>query len=199
MGDNHQYFVALEAEFNNPLNCCDFPFDYIPGSERTDSSDGSELMGTAGTPQLIRNGLLAGLGFINAKVPENFPVGFFDGTRLRKIFVEGLAEYQQMCAKYHVSGNHGGKPWWHFVAPTMTVVPEDQHLHLKNTSKRWDSLAFHLMFEQVQTHTHTHTPLLSQTLKLVRARTLTNHDHTHTHAHTHPRDMGVNITHARAV
>jgi hypothetical protein len=93
---------------------------------------------------------LTGLGLINAKIPELFPERFFDVATLSKIFSAGIAQYQDMCAKYHTSGNHGGKPYWHFVAPTMTTKQEEQHLHLNVPTKRWDSLAFYMMFEQVQ-------------------------------------------------
>jgi hypothetical protein len=114
----------------------------------TDHSSGTE--GVWSTPVLIKNGLLAGLGLITAKIPELFPPQFFDIERLDKVYTAGLAEYKEMTVRYHHSGNHGGKPWWHFVGPVCTTVQEDQHLHLLVPSKRWDSLAFFMMHQQVQ-------------------------------------------------
>jgi hypothetical protein len=55
-----------------------------------------------------------------------------------------------MINRYHHSGNHGGKPMWHFVAPVLTLKPELQHLYLKHAGKRWDSLAFKMMFDQIE-------------------------------------------------
>jgi hypothetical protein len=117
-------------------------------SAGADHSSGNSI--TVPVPSLIENGLLAGLGIINAPIPELFPPGFFDISCLNKIWLVGVANYQEMCNKYHHSGNHGGKPYWFFVAPTLTVKQEEQHLHLKNPAKRWDSLAFYVMFQQVQ-------------------------------------------------
>ena len=52
--------------------------------------------------------------------------------------------------KFHHSGNHGGKPLWMFVTPTRTTLQEDQHLYLTDPEKRWDSLAFHMAFTQIE-------------------------------------------------
>ena len=55
-----------------------------------------------------------------------------------------------MMTKFHHSGNHGGKPLWMFVTPTRTTLQEDQELYLTDPEKRWDSLAFHMAFTQIE-------------------------------------------------
>jgi len=55
-----------------------------------------------------------------------------------------------MMSKFHHSGNHGGKPLWMFVTPTRTTLQEDQELYLTDPEKRWDSLAFHMAFTQIE-------------------------------------------------
>jgi hypothetical protein len=150
MGANHAFWVALQAAFNDACNCGDFPFEYNP-SERLDRTDNHESPATViFTPPEIKNGLFKGLGLITAKVPELFPPDFFDVVRLKSCYDAGVKEYQEMKRRWHASGQHGGKPMWHFVSPVLTEDASQQHLYLKNDSKRWDSLAFHCLMENVQ-------------------------------------------------
>jgi len=145
MGLNHAYFVALVQAFNDITIVHDFPFEYYPNLE--DASASGET--TVPVPFKIRNGLFAGLGIKQAGIPLGFPQGFFDTARLDKEFTAGLNEYHGCMARFHVSGQHG-KPLWYFVSPCKTVQAEDQALHLDLAAKRWDSLGFHCVFQQVQ-------------------------------------------------
>jgi hypothetical protein len=145
MGLNHAYFVALVEAFNDSTIVNDFPFEYYPNLE--DASASGET--TVPVPHKIRNGLFAGLGIKQAGIPLGFPQGFFDTARLDKEFTAGLNEYHGCLARFHVSGQHG-KPLWYFVSPCKTVLAEEQAAHLDLAAKRWDSLGFHCVFQQVQ-------------------------------------------------
>jgi hypothetical protein len=150
MGENHAFWVALQAAFNDGCNCSDFPFEYSP-SERLERTDNHDAPSTViYIPPEIKNGLLKGLGVITAKIPELFPPDFFDVVRLRSCYDAGVKEYQEMMRRWHKSGQHGGKPMWHFVSPVLTEDPTQQHLYLRHDSKRWDSLAFRCLIENVQ-------------------------------------------------
>ena len=91
------------------------------------------------------------MGLQQPKSPEGFPVGFFDIQRLETVFTSGKSDYHNMISRrVSVSGNHGGKALWWFVAPVRTVVPEEQINWLELPCKRWDSLAFHCLFEEIE-------------------------------------------------
>jgi hypothetical protein len=89
------------------------------------------------------------MGMKECLVPDGFPQSFFNIERLSTVFAAGLGEYQNALSKFSVSGQHG-KPLWFFVSPRKTTIPEKQHRYLDLAGKRWDSLAFHLMIEQIQ-------------------------------------------------
>ena len=148
MGANHAFWVALQTAFNDACNCGDFPFEYSPSEHRTDNHDAPSTV--IFIPPEIKNGLLKGLGLITAKIPDLFPPDFFDVVRLKSCYDAGVKEYQEMKRRWHASGQHGGKPMWHFVSPVLTEDASQQHLYLKNDAKRWDSLAFHCLIENVQ-------------------------------------------------
>jgi hypothetical protein len=149
MGLNHAYFQAMETAFNDSTFVDEFPFEYWPPTEADLLPMDSSGINRVPVPPKIINGLFVGMGIKECLVPEGFPSSFFDVERLSTIFTAGLAEYHLALSKFSVSGQHG-KPLWFFVAPRKTVIPEDQYLYLDLAAKRWDSLAFHLMFEQVQ-------------------------------------------------
>ena len=124
MGLNHKYHLELALAFNNPGNCDNFPFEYLPNAYGAAAhSDGISALWA---PKRIENGLFAGLGILEPRIPEGFPPEFFDGSRLNTIFNAGLSEYDNCMTNWHSSGNHGGKPMWMFVTPCKTVVPEEQ-------------------------------------------------------------------------
>ena len=149
MGLNHAYFPAMELAFNDPTFVDEFPFEYFAPTESDLLATHSNGVNSVPVPPKIVNGLFAGIGIKECLIPENFPATFFDVERLSTMFAAGLNEYHNALAKFSVSGQHG-KPLWFFVAPRKTIIPEDQFLYLDSVAKRWDTLAFHLMFQQVQ-------------------------------------------------
>ena len=148
MGLNHAYFPAMESAFNDLKFVEEFPFEYIPPTDEELLPIDSTGTKRVQVPSKIINGLFAGMGIKECLVPEGFPHSFFNAERLSTIFTAGLSEYHNALAKFSVSGQHG-KPLWFFVSPRKTIIAEDQHLYLDLAAKRWDTLAFHLMFEQV--------------------------------------------------
>jgi hypothetical protein len=146
MGLNHQYWEMMADMFNDISIVSDFPFDYFVPPEMVVIH--SDAVTTVPTPPAIEGGLFAGLGLKQPRLPEGFPDGFFDIATLDKIFTAGLNEYHNATSRFHQSGQHG-RPIWFFVSPTKTVKPEEQAEYLHLAVKRWDSLAFHLLFEQV--------------------------------------------------
>ena len=149
MGLNHRYHQDLCAAFNDPTCVPDFPFEYHH------NCNGQHLASDAVTevacPPKLRGGFFTGMGLKQPRIPEGFPVGFFDVARLDTIYQTGKAEYHNMMSRrVEVSGQHGCKAMWWFVAPVKTIIPEEQVLWLDLPVKRWDSLAFHTMFEQVE-------------------------------------------------
>ena len=146
MGLNHQYWVMMAQLFNDITIVSDFPFDYFVPPEMVVIH--SDAVTQVPTPPAIEGGLFAGLGLKQPRLPEGFPDGFFDIATLDKIFTAGLNEYHNATSRFHQSGQHG-RPFWFFVSPTKTVKPEEQAEYLQLAVKRWDSLAFQLLFEQV--------------------------------------------------
>ena len=146
MGLNHQYWVMMAEMFNDVCIVSDFPFDYFVQPEMVVFH--SDAVTAVATPPVIEGGLFAGLGLKQPRLPEGFPDGFFDIATLDKIFTAGLNEYHNATSRFHQSGQHG-RPFWFFVSPTKTVKPEEQAEYLHLAVKRWDSLAFQLLFEQV--------------------------------------------------
>ena len=147
MGLNHKYHQELELKFNDIAICPDFPFEYY----ESDSGPGVHSDGTILTcPAKIRGGLFAAFSLLQARKPEGFPNAFFTIEMLDKIFVAGKQEYHNMISRWDVSGQHGGKPMWFFVAPVRTIIPEEQHHYLEMPVKRWDTLAFHKLFENIE-------------------------------------------------
>jgi hypothetical protein len=149
MGLNHRYHQDLCAAFNNTACVPDFPFEYHQ------NSNGRHLASDAVTevpcPPKIRGGFFTGMGLKQPRIPEGFPFGFFDVARLNTIFQTGKAEYHSMMSRrVELSGAHGGRALWWFVAPVKTCIPEEQVMWLDLPAKRWDSLAFHMMFEEVE-------------------------------------------------
>jgi hypothetical protein len=149
MGLNHRYHRELCEAFNDISRVADFPFEYhVNCNGRHVASDATtEVV----CPQKLRGGFFAGMGLQQPKIPEGFPVGFFDIQRLETVFASGKSEYHNMMSRrVGVSGNHGGKALWWFVAPVRTIVPEEQINWLELPCKRWDSLAFHCLFEEIE-------------------------------------------------
>ena len=149
MGLNHAYHPAMEVAFNDLTFVDEFPFEYFAPTDHELLAIHSDGVNRVPVPSKIINGLFAGMGITECLVPEGFPPSFFNLERLSTIFTAGLTEYHNALAKFSSSGQHG-KPLWFFVAPRKTIVAEDQHLYLDLAAKRWDTLAFHLMFEKVQ-------------------------------------------------
>jgi hypothetical protein len=149
MGLNHAYHPALEKAFNDITFVDEFPFEYFAPTEHDllplDSTGARRIP----VPPRIINGFFAGMGMKECLIPEGFPTSFFDIERLSTIFTAGLGEYQNALGKFSVSGQHG-KPLWFFCAPRKTIIPEEQHRYLDVVGKRWDSLAFDLVMQQVQ-------------------------------------------------
>jgi hypothetical protein len=146
MGLNHAYWVSMVALFNDITIVSDFPFEYfVPHNMVVIHSD---AVTQVPTPPTIEGGLFEGLGLKQPRLPEGFPDGFFDIATLHKIFTAGLNEYHNATSRFHQSGQHG-RPFWFFVSPIKTVKPEEQADYLQLAVKRWDSLAFQLLFEQV--------------------------------------------------
>jgi hypothetical protein len=103
MGLNHRYHNELALAFNDSANCDNFPFDYMPNAHGAAAhSDGISAIWA---PKRIENGLFAGLGILQPQIPEGFPPGFFDGTRLNTIYNAGLSEYDNCITRWHTSGN----------------------------------------------------------------------------------------------
>ena len=147
MGLNHKYHQELELKFNDIAICPDFPFEYYESDcGPAVHSDGSFLT----CPPKIRGGLFAAFSLLQARKPEGFPNAFFSIEMLDKIFVAGKTEYHNMMSRWDVSGQHGGKPMWFFVAPVRTIIPEEQHHYLEMPVKRWDSLAFYMLFKNIE-------------------------------------------------
>jgi len=161
MGLNHLYHVKMHEAFHNQELVFDFPFEYIPSvtepawqGDRAGQTAESPVMASDGTtfvqtPLRIRDGLFAGLGIRQALFPQGFPATYFDIDRLNTIFQNGLSEYQNAMTNFHKSGQHGF-PLWFFVGPCKTTLPEDQEQWLDFATKRWDTLAFHMMVESLQ-------------------------------------------------
>jgi len=146
MGLNHAYWVSMAQLFNDVTIVGDFPFDYfVPHDMVVFHSD---AVTHVPTPPAIEGGLFEGLGLKQPRLPEGFPDGFFDIATLDKIFTAGLNEYHNATSRFHQSGQHG-RPLWFFVSPIKSVKPEEQAEYLHLAVKRWDSLAFQLLFEQV--------------------------------------------------
>ena len=153
MGLNHRYHNELALAFNNPANYDNFPFDYLPNAHGAAAhSDGISAIWA---PKKIENGLFAGLGILQPLIPEGFPPGFFDGTRLNTIYNAGLSEYDNCITRWHTSGNHGGRPMWMFVPPCKTVVPEEQVSSLLKAHAHASRLTLTLT-----PHAHAHAHIL---------------------------------------
>jgi len=146
MGLNHAYWVSMVALFNDDTIVSDFPFDYFVPHDMVVMH--SDAVTHVPTPPTIEGGLFEGLGLKQPRLSEGFPDGFFDIATLHKIFTAGLNEYHNATSRFHQSGQHG-RPFWFFVSPIKTVKPEEQADYLQLAVKRWDSLAFQLLFEQV--------------------------------------------------
>jgi hypothetical protein len=149
MGLNHAYYPALEKAFNDITFVDEFPFEYFTPTEHDLLPLDSTGLRRIPVPPKIINGFFAGMGMKECLIPDGFPTSFFDIERLSTIFAAGLGEYQNALGKFSVSGQHG-KPLWFFCSPRKTIIPEEQHRYLDVVGKRWDTLAFSLVIEQVQ-------------------------------------------------
>lgn len=146
MGLNHAFHAAMTDAFNDATIVDDFPYDYFPSILLPFHSNAVDKVAT---PQKFLYGLFVGMGLKQPLFPAGFPPGFFDITKLDSIFLAGIAEYHAHRVRFHISGNHN-KPPWFFVAPVLTLCPEKQEDFIDVDAKRWDSLAFHCVFEQIQ-------------------------------------------------
>jgi hypothetical protein len=146
MGLNHQFHAAMNDAFNDATIVDDFPYDYFPSLLLPFHSNAVDKVAT---PAKFLYGLFVGMGLKQPLFPAGFPPGFFDITKLDSIFLAGIAEYHAHRVRFHISGNHN-KPPWFFVAPILTLCPEKQEEFIDVDAKRWDSLAFHCVFEQIQ-------------------------------------------------
>jgi hypothetical protein len=146
MGLNHQFHIAMNAAFNDASIVNDFPYDYFPSLTLPFHSNAVDKVAT---PDKFLYGLFVGMGLKQPLCPAGFPPGFFDVTKLDSIFLAGISEYHAHRVRFHQSGNQN-KPPWFFVAPVLTLCPEKQEEFIDVDAKRWDSLAFQCVFEQIQ-------------------------------------------------
>jgi hypothetical protein len=147
MNLNHAYWPKMVHAFNDASEVLDFPYEYVVDQDiPTYHSNGVDRVLP---PAKVQHGFFAGLGIKQPRIPQGFDEGFFDVSRLDTIFANGMAEYHNAQTNFHASGQHG-KPLWFFITPVRTVVPEDQAMYLDDKMKRWDSLAFHCIHEQIQ-------------------------------------------------
>jgi hypothetical protein len=146
MGLNHQFHVSMNAAFNDSSIVSDFPYDYTPSLTLPCHSNAVDKVAT---PVTFLQGLFGGLGLKQPLFPTGFPSGYFDIAKLDTIFQGGMSEYHAQRSRFHQSGNHNRPPWF-FVSPVMTLLPEKQEEYIHLDAKRWDALAFHCVFEEIQ-------------------------------------------------